>query len=492
MHDLPIKIYSVASVQDIDRAAIEQSGIPGYTLMERAGAAAVREALASYPDARRWQILCGAGNNAGDGYVVARLAASEGIDVATLSVADPESLTGDAAKAYADFAAEGGVAMPWAGEIDLDAELLIDALLGSGLDREVGGDFAAAVTAINAAAAKVLALDIPAGLHGDTGRVLGCAVRADTTVTFVGLKQGQFLADGADYCGDLRFSDLDIDAECYSGRRVEYRRIASRRVDSLLPRRKRTSHKGDFGHVLVIGGGQGMPGAVRLCGEAALRAGAGCVSVATDPSHAAIIVKDRPELMSHAVSAGADLAPLLATADVIAFGPGLGRSDWARELAVVVQQDERPAVWDADALNWLAESPNQADNRIITPHPGEASTLLGLTTAAIQGDRQAALAQLQQRYGGVAVLKGAGSIVSSNSGEPWLCTAGNPGMAAPGMGDVLTGVIAALLAQGLSAEDAALAGVDIHARAGDHAAQRGERGLMATDLLADLRDVVNR
>ncbi len=195
--------------------------------------------------------------------------------------------------------------------------------------------------------------------------------------------------------------------------------------------------------------------------------------------------------MSHAVSGAADLEPLLASADVIAFGPGLGRSDWAGELLSVLRQDDRPAVWDADALNLLAESPDRAEHRIITPHPGEASTLLGLTTAEIQGDRSAALVELQRRYGGVAVLKGAGSLVSSHSEGPWLCTAGNPGMAAPGMGDVLTGIIAAFLAQGLSLEDAASAGVEIHARAGDRAARDGERGLLASDLLAVLRDMVN-
>jgi len=491
MNDLPINVYSVASVREIDRTAIEQAGIPGYTLMERAAEAAVREALASYPNARRWQIICGGGNNAGDGYVVARLAASQGITVSLLSVADPEFLTGDAATAHGDFAAAGGVVTPWVGEIDPNVELLIDAMLGSGLTRDVDGELAAAVAAVNAADAKVMSLDIPTGLHGDTGKVLGCAVQADTTMTFVGLKQGQFLADGADHCGDIRFSDLDIAAECYSGRRVEFRRIASCRIDSLLPRRKRTAHKGDFGHVLVIGGGKGMPGAVLLCGEAALRAGAGRVSVATDPSHSAVIIKSRPELMSHAIAGAADLEPLLATADVIAFGPGLGRSEWAGALVAALQKDDRPAVWDADALNWLAESPDRTDHRIITPHPGEASTLLGMTTAEIQGDRQAALGQLQQRYGGVAVLKGARSLVSSTTDESWLCTSGNPGMAAPGMGDVLTGIIAALLAQGLSTEDAAVAGVELHARAGDRAAKRGERGLMASDLLAELRGVVN-
>ncbi len=491
MSTLPIDVYSVATVREIDRTAIEEAGIPGYTLMTRAGAASVQQAVACYPDARRWQVFCGAGNNAGDGYVVARLAASEGIAVSVLAVTDPASLSGDAATAYGDFAAAGGTVVPWAGEVDTTAELLVDAMLGSGLVRDVGGDFAAAVAAINAARVPVLALDIPTGLHGDSGDVLGSAVQADLTVTFVGLKQGLLLGAGAEYCGDLRFSDLDISAACYAGKPVALHRIARSRVAALLPRRLRSAHKGDFGHVLTIGGGPGMPGAVVLCGEAALRTGAGRVSVATHASHAAVVVKERPELMALGIAKGADLEPLLANADVIALGPGLGRSDWAGELMALLQADPRPAVWDADALNWLAEHPARLPNRIITPHPGEAATLLGVTTAEIQADRRSALQQLQHRYGGVVVLKGAGSLVSSASGVPWLNTTGNPGMAAPGMGDVLTGIIAALLAQGLSLEEGAMAGVQIHGHAGDLAAASGERGLLASDLLAELRGIVN-
>jgi NAD(P)H-hydrate epimerase len=258
-----------------------------------------------------------------------------------------------------------------------------------------------------------------------------------------------------------------------------------------LPRRSRKAHKGDFGHVLVIGGGAGMPGAVRLCGEAALRTGAGRVSIATDPGHAAAIVSSRPELMCHAINKAKDLSQLIENADVIAFGPGLGQTQWAHSLYTAVAKDERPCVWDADALNLLAESPAACANRIITPHPGEAGTLLGRSAADVQADRSAALTALEQQYGGVVVLKGAGSLTSAADGPPWLCTAGNPGMAAPGMGDVLSGIIAALLAQGLSAEAAAAVGVEVHARAGDRAAAGGERGLLASDLLAELRRVIN-
>lgn len=491
MSTLPVDIYSVATVREIDRTAIEDEGIPGYALMKRAGAAAVSEARARFPDARRWQVVCGAGNNAGDGYVVARLASNEGIAVSVITLIDPQSLKGDAATAYEDFIAEGGSVSPWAGQLDADADLLFDGLLGSGLERDVEGEFALAVAAINTHQANVIALDIPTGIHGDSGRVMGFAVRADLTVTFVGLKAGLYLTDGPDYCGDVLFSDLGVPPKCRQGCEAEFRRIDDDHMQRTLAPRRRTAHKGDFGHVLIIGGGPGMPGAVRLCGEAALRTGAGLVSVATHPEHASMLVASCPELMSHAIEDIEQLKLLLDRADVVAFGPGLGRSDWASDLVALLKGDERPAVWDADALNWLAESPEFVDHRIITPHPGEAGRLLDRETTDVQADRRRALTDLRGRYGGVAVLKGSGSLVSSSSGVPWLCTAGNPGMAAPGMGDVLTGIIAGLLAQGLGLEDAAAVGVAVHAQAGDLAAESGERGLMASDLLANLRRVIN-
>ncbi len=490
MDMLPANIYSVAAVRETDRTTIEDHGVPGYTLMTRAGEAALREARARFPDACRWQVICGAGNNGGDGYVVARLAAQDGITVSVLSLVDPGSLSGDAATAYADFAAEGGVVVPWEGELDGGADLMVDAILGSGLEREVGGEFARAVRAINRHAAPVVALDIPTGIHGDSGRVLGHAVRAAMTVTFVGLKAGLFLGEAPDYCGEIRFAGLGIPESYRQDIAPSFQRIDDGMLSAALSRRRRTAHKGDFGHVLVIGGGQGMPGAVRLAGEAALRAGAGLVSLATHPSHAAAAVSSRPELMPHGIRDADELEPLLERASVIAFGPGLGQSDWAQELYEFVAGLTLPAVWDADALNFLAEAPDSADHRIITPHPGEAGRLLGISTADVQNDRPAALAALVERFGGRAVLKGAGSLVSSDS-VPYLCTAGNPGMGSAGMGDVLTGVIAGLIAQRLSLELAAAVGVEVHARAGDRAARAGERGLIASDLLEAMRGVLN-
>jgi NAD(P)H-hydrate epimerase len=491
MQDLPTEIFNVAAVREIDRTAIEDLGIPGYTLMTRAADAAVAEARRRFPAAKRWQVLCGAGNNGGDGYVVARLAAEQGIAVSAVALVDPGQLKGDAATAHGDFAATGGAVMPWQGSLDADAELLVDGILGSGLERDVGGEFAACVKAVNAHEAPVLALDIPTGIHGDSGRLMGVAVSAAATITFVGLKAGLFLGEAPDYCGTIVFSGLDIPADACRNVKPALQRLTDKAFASALPRRARGAHKGDFGHVLVVGGGPGMPGAVRLCGEAALRCGAGRVSVATHPSHAQMLVASRPELMCHAIEDASDLGQLVDKADVIAFGPGLGQSPWARGLYQVAAAREQPSVWDADALNLLAGEPGEAANRIITPHPGEAATLLGQAAADVQADRPAALQQLTGRYGGVAVLKGAGTLVSAASGVPWLCAAGNPGMAAAGMGDVLTGVVAAMLAQGLPPELAAIVAVEAHARAGDAAAASGERGLLASELAAELRGIVN-
>jgi len=491
MQTLPANIYSVASIREIDRTAIEDNGIPGYTLMQRAGGAAVRAARERFPGALRWQVICGAGNNGGDGYVVARLAAQDGIVVSVMTLVDPATLTGDAATAYGDFAAEGGIVMLWSGDLDAEADLLVDAILGSGLERDVAGEFAAAVEAINAHSAPVHAMDIATGINGDTGRVMGFAVVADLTTTFVGLKAGLFLGDGPNHCGELTFDDLEIGTECRSDIPVSYNRLDDHVLAAALSPRPRGAHKGDFGHVLVIGGGPGMPGAARLCGEAALRAGAGRVSMATHPDHAALITATRPELMSHGINGEMALSTLLENVDVVAFGPGLGQSDWARELYEVVVKSELPAVWDADALNLLAATPNSADNRIITPHPGEAASLLGSITADIQADRPAALEALTRKYGGTTVLKGAGTLISARSEVPFICTAGNPGMAAAGMGDVLTGVVAALLAQGLPMSSAAAVGVELHARAGDLAARAGERGMLASDVISALQSVAN-
>lgn len=492
MTTLPTQIYSVETVRRMDRNAIDGAGIPGYTLMCRAGEAAVGVIRQRFPDARRVYVVCGPGNNGGDGYVVGRLAQAAGLDASVVSLVDPATLSGDAATAYRDYCDAGGVVEQWSGSLGDDAEIIVDALLGSGLQRPVSGAFADAVGCINAHGAHVVALDIPSGIHGDSGEALGCAVDADVTVTFVGLKTGLFSGAGIAHCGDVEFAGLGIPDGCRDGLSAEFVRLDDEFVASRLKKRRRDAHKGDHGHVLVVGGGAGMPGATLLCGSAALRCGAGRVTIATDPRHAAAIAAARPELMVRGIADADELQPLLGRADVVAFGPGLGTSPWAESVYAVVAADDKPAVWDADALNLLAVAGGRSETRVITPHPGEAGRLLDVPVDEVQRDRRAALGKLQQRYGGTAVLKGAGTLVSAAGGLPRICTAGNPGMAAPGMGDVLTGVIAALIGQGLAASDAAAVGVQVHARAGDRAARDGERGMLAGDVVAGLRYEVNR
>jgi NAD(P)H-hydrate epimerase len=493
--NLPVEIYSVESVRRIDQVAIREGGISGYALMTRAAQSALDETRRKFPKAKRWQIICGPGNNGGDGYVLARLAGRQGIQVSVLAAQSPESLAGDARTACLDFAAEGGTAGEWSGALDPDAELLVDALFGSGLNHDVDGSFADIVTAINLHAAPVVALDIPSGLNGDNGAIMGKAVAADLTVTFVALKSGLFLGAAPQCVGELAFAGLGIPPACLQIVSPELRRIESSLLRQALPPRAADAHKGDFGHLLLVGGNPGMPGAIRLAGMAALRCGAGRVTIATHPSNVTAIAAACPELMFQAIEKPADLAAVLQRADTIGIGPGLGTGELGRSLLDLALHAGLPTVIDADALTLLAareprQEPRQ-ENWILTPHPGEAARLLSCRTPEVQRDRPAAVRELQKRYGGTVVLKGAGSLVSTGAGPSWVCTAGNPGMAAAGMGDVLTGIIAALLAQRLAPEMAAICGVLVHAMAGDAAAAGGQRGMLASDLLTELRHCVN-
>lgn len=492
MVELPNEVYTSAQVRGLDRTAIEVFGIPSYELMCRAGQAALECLERHWPAAAELTIVCGAGNNAGDGYVLAQLAAAAGVSVRVLSLVPAERLKGDALQAYEDFTAAGGVAEAFAAVQPLASDVIVDALLGTGLDRIVGGRFAEAVAAINAADVPVLALDIPSGLHADTGLPLGMAVSADVTITFVGLKQGFYLGEGMDHCGWLEFAGLGIPAQAHAEVAPPLRRLDAACIRAALPPRRRSAHKGAHGSVLLVGGAPGMSGAIRLAAEAALRAGAGLVRVATHTDSAPVVTSGRAEIMCHSVSGADELAPLVAQSDVIVLGPGLGRSDWARTLWNASLAAGLPLIIDADGLNELAEAPEKRENWILTPHPGEAGRLLGTDSRAVQGDRLGAARALTERYGGVVVLKGAGSLIAvADEARVSVCDRGNPGMATAGMGDVLSGVLGALLAQGASLRAAAHAGVFIHAAAGDEAAGFGERGLMAGDLMPLIRKWAN-
>jgi hydroxyethylthiazole kinase-like uncharacterized protein yjeF len=489
---LPVCLYSTAQVRALDAHAIETLGIPGYTLMKRAGEAALRYLRTRFPVAHRIVIVCGAGNNGGDGYVLARFAQAAGLTVTTLAATPPDALRGDARQAFEDLRASGGQVKPCSPERLADGEVIVDALLGTGLRGPAREEAARVIRDINASGRPVLAVDVPSGLDSDTGVPLGETVRADCTVTFVGLKTGLFIGDGPEFAGTVFFDDLEIAPAQAQAPPARLERILEGAIQQALPRRARSSHKGDFGRVLLVGGGVGMPGAIRLAGEACLRVGAGLVTVAVAPENVAAISSGRPELICLPLTDAQALAGAAEKADVIAIGPGLGRTSWARSALDAVLRSAKPLVVDADALNIIAESGGPPrDDWVLTPHPGEAARLLGTDTHEIQRDRLAALEQLAARYRGTVVLKGAGTLVGAPGRTAALCERGNPGMATAGMGDVLTGTIAGILAQCRDAWLAATAGVLVHAMAGDAAARTGQRGLLAGDVARELRNCVN-
>ncbi len=489
---LPIALYSTAQVRALDAHAIKGLGIPGYTLMKRAGEGALRFLRSRWPMAHRIVIVCGGGNNGGDGYVVARFAHAAGLAVTVLAAIPPEQLRGDARLAYEDFKNSEGQIHAFDSALFSEGDVIVDALLGTGLRGAVREDLGRVIREINSSGRPVFALDVPSGLDSDTGMPLGDTVRADCTITFVGLKTGLFIGDGPEFAGTVYFDDLEITPPPAVEFKPGLERIVDSEIQRALPRRPRAAHKGNFGRVLIVGSGSGMPGAVRLSGEACLRVGAGLVTVAVAPENVPAISAGRPELICLQLTNVSVLSEAIDKAEVIAIGPGLGRTQWAREALHAVLASDKPLVVDADALNLIAEAGIEArDNWILTPHPGEAGRLLDIGTEQIQADRLAALDHLVERYGGTVVLKGAGTLVGTREKTPALCERGNPGMASAGTGDVLTGAIAGILAQCRDNWLAARVGVLVHAMAGDAAARTGERGLLASDVARELHHCVN-
>ena len=487
-------VYSAKEVRELDRRASAELGVASFELMSRAGAAALDALRRRWPDASAIVVLAGAGNNAGDGLVLARLAKAEGLDVRVLAASPPERLKGDAKRALEGCVAAGVEIGRFAGlERSLGAPppILVDALLGIGADRPLAGEFAAAVAAANSSGAPILALDIPSGLHADTGWPLGDAIRATATVTFVALKQGLYLGRACDYTGDIELADLGLPAGVAQGLEPTLTRLEVPELVRLLPPRPRSAHKGTSGRLLLLGGGPGMSGAIRLASEAALRVGAGLVYVAAHRDSAAAVRAGRPEAIVHSIDAASELDELIGLADAAVVGPGLGRSDLARACLGRMLDSGLPLVADADALNLVAAAPVARGNWVITPHPGEAARLLGSSVEEVERDRLASVRALAARYDAVAVLKGANSLVAAGGVPPAVCDRGNPGMASGGMGDVLSGVIGGLLVQTRDAMKSARAGVLLHALAGDDAAAAGQRGTLAADLMPYLRQWAN-
>ena len=492
---LPQALYRVESVRELDQLAISQ-GISGFSLMRRAGKQVYRVLMATWPGVEKITIFCGTGNNGGDGYVLATAARMRGIEVEIIQLGDAAKISGDALQARQHAEHDDIHISTFSSDLVLNKGVIVDAMLGTGLRGEVQGVYAQAISLINNSALPVIAVDIPSGLCGDTGCKLGLAVKASHCVSFIGLKQGLLTGAGPDYTGTIHFSDLSIPKNVFEQVKPQAQRLDLPELRSLLSKRSRGAHKGHFGHLWVTGGDSGMAGAALMSSHAACRVGAGLVSCATRPEHVTAIVSRCPEVMVHGVISGQEIEPLLEQASVVVIGPGLGRRPWGEQLLQKVMQLSVPLVVDADALNILSsgrvlKNPCR-DNWILTPHPGEAARLLGCSTQDIQRDRFAAVLKLQQRYGGTIILKGAGTLVADNQYSlPGVCAYGNPGMATGGMGDILSGILGALLAQGFSPADAARLGVCIHACAGDLAAQAGERGMTAMDLIPYIRTLVN-
>lgn len=452
--------------------------------MRRAGQFAFAVLSDTWPGARTITVFCGKGNNAGDGYIVAGLARQLGFDVTVVQVG-PAPASGDAWLAV-DFASRLGVnVVDFAAAGWQPGDVLVDALLGTGQSGRLREPFAAAVDRINASGRPVLAIDIPTGLDADTGGPTGGAVgpvvRATVTTTFIARKIGQFTGLGREVCGRLCFHDLGVPAPL-CGEGIE--------CLTTLPERPPlpvNTYKHQRGHVVVCGGDLNMGGAVILAGESALRSGAGMVTIATRPEHRPAILARRPELMVIDAADEAAMRALLPRADAIVLGPGLGRESWgAACMERVARLATAPVVLDADGfIHWLAATVRPIP-AVVTPHIAEAARLLQKTAIEVQSDRPGSVRELVAATGGVAVLKGAGSLVADAT-RLSLCDAGNPGMATAGMGDVLCGVIAAHLAAGDPPYRAAQLGVLSHSIAGDRAAaRRRPHSILATDVIDEL------
>jgi len=498
-HSLPDDLYSADAVRQMDRYVIDEMGVDGFGLMQTAAHAAFRSMVRRWPDCGPVLVLCGAGNNGGDGYLVAANAARHGFTVSCIAVAPTEKLAGDARKAWQKAVADGAEVRELSAidESALDvsfeqAGLIVDALLGTGVSGAPREPFASVIARCNASGLPVLAVDVPSGLNATTGFAAGDVVRATMTVTFIGLKSGLFTGQGPAVCGEVVFDSLgtenDIDA---SGQFPVACLRNWEAVGRWLPERAANAHKGRFGHVLIIAGDRGFGGAGLMAAEAAARSGAGLVSLATRPEHIPAALARCPSVMVHGLIHGSELPPLLEAASVVVCGPGIGKSAWGQQMLQQVLASDKPRVLDADALNLMAARVAvPSDHQVLTPHPGEAARLLACTVAEVEVDRMAAARKLQSVYGGVVLLKGAGTVIASGSQTVDIVSGSNPGMATGGMGDVLAGILGAMCGQLDDLARATILGACAHLAAADRASEsRGYIGLIPADVIDNLPSV---
>lgn len=484
-------VYRSQEIRAIEHHALALQ--PPPPLMQRAGIAAAHVARDMLVHGKRVLVFAGPGNNGGDAWVCARQLRDWWFDVQVVFLGDAKLLSADALSAMQSWTQASGAWTPNWNTIARKPDLIIDGLLGIGMTREVSGPMAAAIQWINEAAVPVLALDTPSGLNADTGRVMGCAVRATRTITFLGLKPGLLTLDGPDHAGQVGSDRLQLDTAAFE---LPHGQVLDASLLDAFPKRVRNSHKGTFGSVGVIGGAHGMIGAAILAARAALHIGAGRVYVGFVADDAPVIDWVHPELMIRA----AEEAVLLDHASCIALGPGAGQSPRAARLLDASIARPIPIVLDADALNLVAIDPVRASAvrsrkapTVITPHPAEAARLLGKNTSEIQADRIAAACELASKLNSHVVLKGVGSVCALPNQRWFINASGNPGLAVAGMGDVLCGIVAALIAQGIAPSTALLMGVYLHGAAADCvlATRAGPIGMTANEVIIGARELLN-
>ena len=502
-----MKLVSSSTMRSLDGRAIKEAGVKGLVLMENAGRALADAAERLCGDrGRRVSVFTGKGGNGGDGYVAARRLMERGFDVTVFSLCQVSTLKGDALSMAKSWKGAGGATVVVRSRAALKKNssfvkhsgVVVDALLGTGAAKEVKGLYRDAVDFVNSLSKKVVAADVPSGVDAGTGAVLGAAIKADVTVTFGLAKIGLFIYPGRELAGKVEVADIGIPERFVKDARITTESADDALVRPLFIRRARASHKGTYGHVAVLAGSTGKTGAAHMTGLGSLRTGAGLVTVGVPASvHPAIEAKT-VEAMSAAIeddgrgvfvrSSVKDARAFIKDKKAVVLGPGLGKS--AGTVAFVkefIKQCTKPIVIDADGLNALAGSPGLLKRRpgraVITPHPGEAASLLGTDVAAIQADRVGAALKLVKKTGAVVVLKGAATVTATPEGAVYINTTGNPGLATGGSGDVLAGAIGAFLARGYKAAAAAVAAVFVHGLAADMVAgEYGEAGMLATDV----------
>ena len=512
-----MKAVTSAIMQRLDRRAIEECGIPGIVLMENAGSGATEIIESYYPELinKKVAVFSGKGSNGGDGFVIARHLFNRGVQVKVYLLTDGDSLLGDAKTNFEIVKHLGINILEFKGEclIDLirdeirDCDLIIDAIFGTGLNSEVKGLFRDVIEVLNQTDIPMVAVDIPSGLDADTGKVLGNCIKADLTITFAHPKVGLLIPEGTEYVGELEIIDISIPKYLIEEEEIQNYVIDRDELESVLKPRDLNSHKGDFGHLLVVAGSPGKTGAAVLTCQGAMRAGAGLVTLGIPESLNPILESKLTEVMTEPLPesipgflgtlAIEKIMALTENKSVLALGPGVSTNDETVELVHrIIKEINIPVVIDADGLNALARDVNILKEAkvpiVLTPHPGEMARLMNASAAEIQNNRIEISRRFAQEYNVYLVLKGFRTIIADPYGNIWINPTGNPGMATAGMGDVLTGMLSSFIAQGFGIMDAAKLAVFSHGLAGDTiASERGEIGLLATDVIGRIPLVLN-